>query len=263
MKPTYFQSLLGIIFWGILSVGFLLPILIVALNVLFGSQESFIGWSYYWSGFLRSFLLAVISLLMCWLVALPLISAFPFWSQNIKTVVFLFFAVQMLIGLIPRLYGYLGAFSSSGFIGLIGRGMWGTDFESPLAYSLFGTSLATNIIYSPFFFLPLISRLFRVPTETVWAVLDLGGKKRHLISTVIRNEVRWSIVRFSSIYFLIVFSDFACSDLVGGGKVDAFGKTIYRTLISFQDYWGASVIALGLGIVVFIAAYIGSRGERV
>lgn len=245
---------LAVVFWGILLVGFLAPVLSVVLNVIAGGRQDFAGWEYYLSGFTRSVSIAVISVLFSWALALPLISGFPFWSRTAQALVFLFFALQLQIGLIPRLYGYLGAFSTSGFVGVVGREILTLrDFESPLAYGLIGTSLATNIIYSPFFFLPLIARMFRVPSEMVLAAVDMGAGRVRLVTTIIKNELRWSIARYSAIYFLLVFADFACSDLIGGGKIDAFGKTIYRSLIYFQDYWGASIVALTVALLVLAA----------
>lgn len=261
MKDKAFYRLYRILFWGVLLVGFLAPLLAVLLNVVTGTHETFVGTEYYLSGLLRSFLLALSSLAICLLVATVLITGFPFWSPTQRMLVFMFFAAQLQIGMIPRLYGYLGSFSSSGLTGFIGGSIFGSQFESPLAFTFIGTCLATNIIYAPFFFLPLLSRLTRVPQETVIGVIDLGGRRHHLVSALLRCELRWSIVRYSTMYFLLVFADFACSDLIGGGKVDAFGKTVYRTLIYFQDYWGASVAAVILGIVVLAAAVFGIRSE--
>ena len=253
------DKILSSIFWGTIIIGFFIPLIAILFNLFFFETSKFVGFSYFFSGFARSFFLAGSSLLICWILTIPLITGFNFWENKQRIFVLLFFVFQLQIGIIPRLYGYLGTYSTSGIVGFLGKLVIQNSFESPFAFNFWGTVFALTIIYSPFFFLPLLSRLMRIESDFYFSVLDLGGNKIDILKLVIKSELRWSLIQYSFLFFLITFADFACSDIVGGGKIDAFGKTIYRTLITFQDYWGVSFVAVIIGLLVLVVSISGFR----
>ncbi len=250
MNRSYLLNISTFLFWSLILLGFILPLVSIAIYVIGGTSESFSGYEYYINGLIKSLSISIGSLIILWIISIPLILSFIFWSPFMRRIVIYFFIVQLLIGVIPKLYGYLGAFSSTGFYGLIFSNVFDYTHESPFAFSRLGTSLSALFIYTPYFIIPLLSVLSMTPINQILASIDLGGKKTHLLYIIFKNHLSNSFFKYSFVFFIIVFVDFVCSDIVGGGKFDALGKTIYRTVTQFQDYWGASLV--GLSIILFI-----------
>lgn len=148
----------------------------------------------------------------------------------------LFFIFQLQLGVIPKLYGYLGAYSGSGFWGLLSN-------KSIFSYSSWGVSISLFFIYAPFFFIPFLSSLKNHSTFTKLFILhDLKSiDKVILLFKIYRSEFLYA----STLFFSLSIMDFTCSDLVGGGLYDTYGKALHRTAIYFRDYFSAFVFGIG------------------
>jgi len=160
------------------------------------------------------------------------------------SIIILFFVLQLQIGVIPKLYGFLGAYSSSGIWGLM------SNLESPFAYSSLGVILSLVYVYSPFFFIPLIASL-KNNDSLIKSTQILGANKKHIL--LLQCKVYKSAIIYSAVLFLALsLMDYTCSDIIGGGKYDTYGKALYRTAITFRESFTA--ITLGLSVLLVILA---------
>jgi len=193
--------------------------------------------SYLSKSFFLSLGLTFISFLMCWFILVILLAKVRQINPRILNLFSLLLILTLFIGTIPKIMGYLGAFSNSGLLGILFK-------DTGLTYSFLGSSLALFYVYSPFFFLPILTSInndsnyqksIQLFNASSWDTFNLNLK-------IHRNTIGFS----SFLFFSLVFMDYTCTDLVGGGKYDAYGKALYRSAITFKE----PLIAFFIGSLV-------------
>jgi ABC-type spermidine/putrescine transport system permease subunit I len=145
------------------------------------------------------------------------------------------------LGVIPKLYGYLGAYSVSGFWGLFSN-------NSIFSYSPIGVSFSLFFIYAPFFFIPFLSSL-KSHTAFTKSFIIQDVRSIDKVVTLLKVYKR-EFIYASILFFAFTIMDFTCSDLVGGGKYDTYGKALHKTAIYFRDYFSAFVFGVGFLLII-------------
>ncbi len=218
------------------------PILFVLVFLLFNdfsiSENTII---YLSKSLLYSLSYSLMAYILCLLVSIFILFNLQTISGRLISFIVLFFIFQLQLGVIPKLYGYLGAYSVSGFWGLFSN-------TSIFSYSPFGVSVSLFFIYAPFFFIPFLSSLKNHATFTKsFIIQDI----RSIDKVVILLKVyKREFIYASILFFALTIMDFTCSDLIGGGKYDTYGKGLHKTAIYFQDYFSAFVFGVGFLLII-------------
>lgn len=224
------------------------PMLFVVIYYLV-TKPLFSGFSvrYLLHAFLNSLQYSLLAYFICFLIVIVVLINLKNISIRFLNTLILFFVFQLQIGVIPKLYGYLGVYSVSGF--------WGVFSETSIfSYSAIGVSISLFYIYAPFFFIPFLSGLRSHTAFSKTLILHDTSNFYNLILLfkIYRKEIAYS----SILFFALTLMDFTCSDLIGGGKYDAYGKALYKTVIIFREYLPAFLFGIGLLLILFLGLRI-------
>lgn len=216
-----------------------MPLLFVMAYLLYnGNSVSGSSASYLANALIKSLQYSVMAYIICFSVFLFILYNLFSLPAKMLTYIVIFYILQLQLGVVPKLYGYLGAFSVSGFWGLVSD-------SSIFSYSAVGVSISLFYIYSPFFFIPVLNEVKNHVTFSRAIVLTNSSSLTTL--KLLLRIYRKDILYGSLLFFALTVMDFTCSDLVGGGKYDTYGKALYKTAITFREYltaflFGASIL---------------------
>jgi ABC-type spermidine/putrescine transport system permease subunit I len=228
----------------------ILPILFAWLYMWVAKYELSQSSSLYLlNSFFKSLAYSSFGLTICLLITLLFFYGIKHLKISTINFLMILLILQLQIGIIPKLYAYLGVYSFSGFWG------WIFNTESPFSYSFLGIGLSLFYIYSPFYFIPLLVAI-KEKDNYIKSAIILKANNLDLLNLLLK--INRNAIFFSGILFIALsLMDFTCSDLVGGGKYDTYGKAIYRTAITFRD--GFTALTFGIAVLIMIIGILSLR----
>lgn len=216
---------------------------------------------------LRSLLIALATVALCTLVALPLtffIAALPRrWKQVAWMLVVIPFWTNMLI----RTYAWQILFSSSGWLaraaaslGWIGPG----EALYPSGLAVF-TVLTCDFL--PVLVLPLYASVEKIDWSIAEAASDLGADRRRVFWHALLPQIKPGLMAGAILVFIPAMGQFAIPDLMGGAKTVLLGNAIQQQFGFSRDWpFGSAISCLAMGIVMiglwFFARTAGEEGRK-
>ncbi len=218
--------------------------------------------------FLKSFIVALATTLICLLMAYPLallIARSPKKSRNLMVLlVILPFASNFLI----RVYAWMiilgpqAAFSQAvnGLLTALGLG------PVHLLFSPFAVLVGMVYVHLPFMVLPLYTNLEKHDPVLLDAAQDLGANAWHRFWRVTFPLSLPGIFSGSALVFIPVLGMFAIPDILGGTGDMLIGNLIKEQFLGTRDWPFGSTLSIMLTVAVlltvWLAARLGGRGRR-
>jgi spermidine/putrescine transport system permease protein len=215
----------------------------------FASMGSFI------SVFTRSFILALISTVICLGLGYPLAYILSREGKRLQKIMIMLIMLPMWMNFLLRTYAWMSILENTGllnrFLGLLGLP----------ALHIINTQSAVVIgmVYNflPFMVLPIYSVIVKIDRSLIEAAQDLGASPGGVFRRVIFPQSLPGVLSGITMVFVPAVSTFVISQLLGGGTDILLGDLIEMQFLgsSYNPHLG-SAIALVMMVVVMAFMYI-------
>lgn len=261
----YFKKLIRpYVIWSFLII--IMPLLLIMLysvttggNTLVNIQFTLrnftkIAEPIYFTVFIRSFEIGIITVLVCFLLGYPLAYVIAQFSEKVQSILILFVTIPMWINMLLRTYAWMSILSDNGIINSI-LGKLGFAPIS-IMYTDFAVVLGLVCDLLPFMVIPIHTSLSKMDKSLIEASYDLGADKVQTFVKVIFKMSIPGVLNGVIMTFLLAISSFVIPKLLGGGQYMLIGNLIETQFISVGDWNFGSAISILLAIVILLAIRI-------
>ena len=186
-----------------------------------------------------SLVIALITTVVCLLVAYPVAYILARSKMKKKFVILMLFVTPMWINFVLRVNAIRELFN---WIGLLGEANY------------FNTVFGMVYDFLPFMILPLYTTLQKIDVSLYEASADLGGNAFTAFTRITLPLSMPGIISGVTMVFLPSMTNYVVSDMLGNSKVTIIGKFIYEYFGT--DWHMGSMVALVLLIVVFVSSLL-------
>ena len=215
----------------------------------------------YGSVFARSLLLALISTVVCLIIAFPVGYFLSRLRVNKQHIMLMLVMLPMWMNFLLRTYAWMGLLSVNGPVNAI-LGFFGLG-----PYNMLNTSGAVvlGMVYNyvPYMILPLYTSMTKIDQSLVEAAQDLGA---NTTKTLLRVLIPMSVPGISTgitMVFVPAVSTFVISRMLGGGTEMLLGDLIEQQYMggAYNPYLGAAISLVMMVIVVICMVVMNRFGE--
>ena len=215
--------------------------------------------AYLWI-FGRSFILALVTTILCLAVGFPTAYFMSRQRQKIKNLMVFLVTIPFWTNLLIRTYCLILLLRDTGVINntLINLGI----LDAPLTLLYTNTAIFLGLVYThiPFMVLPIYARVEKFDFSLFEAAHDLYANRRQLMRYVILPLATPGIIAGCILVFVPCLGDFITPNLLGGGKHLMIGSLIQLQFGGSRNWPFGSAAALILLSVVLIAMMIYAWG---
>ncbi len=207
--------------------------------------------------FLLSVCFALISTVICLLVAYPLAFALARMSQKAQRILIVLLMLPMWVSLLIRTYSLMAILDNGGLLNsLLTKLQLGT-------VKIIGTSGAVILgmvyDYLPYMVLPIYTSMAKLDIRFLEAANDLGCTPVSTLFRVMLPLTVPGIVSGITMVFVPSISTFYISQKLGGGAFDLIGDTIERQFQNPSTYNIGAAISLVMMILILLSIAIMNR----
>lgn len=263
-EQPFFAVSLAFIWQGLffyLPLAFIVILSIVQQSHLVGYYKIGLGnfiyfFNYaYLSVVLKSFFLAGVTALLCFIVGFPLAYFIAFKAGRYRNLFLFLLILPFWTNFLLHVYAWFYVLEKSGFLSnaLLFLGI----IKEPMGFlnSYWTVLLVMLYCYLPFMVLPIYSVLERLNKNILEASADLGA---NMWQTWYRITLPLSLSGLKSGFFLVFvpsFGEFAIPGLIGGDKYVFVGTVISQFILSnaSMNLGAAFTLISGIALIVLIA----------
>ena len=209
---------------------------------------------------IKSFVLGIITTVLCLLIGYPVAYAISKCKENTQTILILLITFTTWINMLMRTYAWINILSSKGIISnvfqLLGFG------EVSFLYTDFAVVLGMVYDFLPFMILPIHASLSKMDKSLIEASNDLGANQ---ITTFWKITFRLSlggVLTGITMVFLPAVSSFVIPKLLGGGQYALIGNFIEQQFINVGDWHFGSAVSLILAVLVIVLMGLINKVEK-
>ena len=191
---------------------------------------------------LKSFLIGIVTTLLCICISYPFALILRTKSDKIKNLMTKLVMVPFLTNSLIRTYGWIVLLRKYGVInsGLLFSGI----IKEPLnlMYNNLGIIIGMTYTLLPFMILPVCSSVFKIDNSWVEAGRDLGAKPVQIFKNIIFPQTKSGVFNGSLMVFIPAIGYFFISDILGGGKAMIIGNLIKNQFLVARNWpFGAAI----------------------
>ena len=209
---------------------------------------------------IKSFILGIITTVLCLLIGYPVAYAISKCKENTQTILILLITFPTWINMLMRTYAWINILSSKGIISnvfqLLGFG------EVSFLYTDFAVVLGMVYDFLQFMILPIHASLSKMDKSLIEASNDLGANQ---ITTFWKITFRLSlggVLTGITMVFLPAVSSFVIPKLLGGGQYALIGNFIEQQFINVGDWHFGSAVSLILAVLVIVLMGLINKVEK-
>lgn len=198
----------------------------------------------------KSFVLGIITTLICFLLGYPIAYMIAKCKQSTQTILILLITIPTWINLLMRTYSWMSILSKKGLINNL-LGMLGIA-PIQMMYTDFAVVMGMVYNFLPFMILPIHTSLSSMDNSLVEASYDLGANR---IQTFFKVTFRLSlsgVLTGVTMVFLPAISAFVIPKMLGGGQYSLIGNFIEQQFITVGNWHFGSAVSLVLAILVIV-----------
>ena len=200
---------------------------------------------------LRSLLYAVITTVLCLLIAYPAAMLLSRLKSRTGRIISMLFVLPMWMNFLLRTYAWMTLLENNGlinrFLGLFGIG--------PLHMINTSGAVVLGMVYNylPFMILPLYTIMVKIDQSVIEAAQDLGASQFHILSRVLVPLAMPGITTGITMVFVPSISTFIISRMLGGGSNLLPGDLIEMQFLgNSYNYNLGSAMSLVLMVIVLL-----------
>ena len=214
----------------------------------------------YFTVFIRSIWLAVLSTVLCLILGYPIayiISKLPIKRRNM---LILLFILPMWMNFLLRTYAWMAILGRDGLIntllGYIGIG--------PIKMLYTDGAILLGMVYNflPFMVIPIYTVLIKIDKNLVNAAYDLGANKAQAFRKVILPLSIPGIISGITMVFMPAVSNLVIPNLLGGGKYMLVGNLIEQQFTTIGNWNFGSALSIFMMILILISMAFMSKYEK-
>ncbi len=228
---------------------------------------------------LKSFWMAGLTTLFCFILGFPVAFAISFAPAKWKPVLLLLVILPFWTNLLIRTYALIAVLRGNGYVNdtlellwnlahgilsLVGlEGIMGERFvRLELLYNNTAVLFGMTYVFLPFMILPLYAALERMDRSYIEASLDLGASQFRTFMTVIIPLSKAGILSGIIITFIPALGSFLQPDLLGGTDSQLIGNVIERQFKAANDWPFGAALSFILMYLTFGALALRALMER-
>lgn len=208
---------------------------------------------------LRSISVALITTIICLILAYPLAMILSSNQKSSKTVIVLLIILPMWMNSLLRTYAWMTLLENNGiFNSLL------TFLGLPKINFLYGNgAIIFGMVYNflPFMVLPIYNVLCKIDRSLIEASHDLGGNKLVTFRRVILPLSMPGVVTGVIMVFMPALTTFVITRLLGGGQVTLIGNIIEEQFTRTRDWAFGAAVSMILMIIILTAISFMSKDE--
>jgi spermidine/putrescine transport system permease protein len=218
--------------------------------------------------FLKSVVYALLTTLMCLLLAYPLATLIAKSPKQHRNLLLLLVILPFWSNFLIRIYAWMIILGPQAAFARIVNGVLGWFGFEPvsLLFSSFAVLVCLVYVHLPFMVLPLYANLEKHDEALLDAAQDLGANAWQRFWRITFPLSLPGVYAGSALVFIPVLGMFAIPDLLGGPDDSLIGNVIKQQFLETRDWPFGSVLSIvltvsALGLAV-LAAWVGARGRR-
>lgn len=215
--------------------------------------------------FLQSFLIAIITTIICVLISYPFVLAVSHKSKKVQQILMTLVMVPFLTNSLIRMYGWIVLLRKHGVINNLLFDLHIINSPLSLMYNNFGIIIGMVYTLLPFMILPLYSTVSTIDKNLLEASSDLGASKMKTFFNIILPSTYTGLFNGALMVFTPALGYFFIVDVLGGSKIMILGNLIKNQFLTARNWpFGAAIcVILLLVITLLITLYrkIGGKTE--
>lgn len=215
----------------------------------------------YFEAYLSSLRLALVSTVICLLVAYPMALAMSRAPKHLKPALVLLAIAPFWTSFLIRVYAWIAILRDEGLLNaaLIGLGI----VSEPLRIFATDSAVVIGIVYSylPFMVLPIFNAIDRQDRALVEAAMDLGANRTSAFWTVTFPLSLPGVLAGCLLVFIPAVGEFVIPDLLGGSDTLMIGRTMWNEFFANRDWPVASAAAIVLLAALLVPLILFERAQ--
>lgn len=206
--------------------------------------------------FLQSFLVAIITTVICILIAYPFVLSVSHKSKKTQKIIMTLVMLPFLTNSLIRMYGWIVLLRRSGIINQVL--IWLNIIDYPLSLMYNFSAIIVGMVYTllPFMLLPLYSSVSTIDKSLLEASYDLGANKIKTFKNVIFPQTIPGLFNGALMVFTPALGYFFIVDILGGGKIMILGNLIKNQFLTARNWPFGAAISIFLIFITFIVILI-------
>ncbi len=218
-----------------------------------------LGDSYFYEIFLRTFLIALSTTVICAVIGVP--QAYFLFRMNplLRSIMILIVLGPLLVSVVVRTLGWEIILSNNGIINKALSALGLTDYPVRMMYTSTGIVIALVHVMVPFMILSVWAALQRQDPATVSAAESLGAGPLTAFRRIVLPQAMPGILSGSLIVFSLSASAFATPAILGGRRIKVVSTIVYDQFLNTLDWPLGAAIAMVLLVSVLAVMLLWNR----
>ncbi|MDH5630665.1 MAG: ABC transporter permease [Gammaproteobacteria bacterium] len=215
----------------------------------------------YWMLFLKSIIYALVTCLLCILMAYPLALMIARSTKKKRDFLLLLVIMPFWSNFLVRIYAWMIIFSPSGVLTqIINSILTPLGFE-PVSLMYSPTAVIVTLVYVhlPFMVLPLYANLEKHDPALLDAAQDLGANAWQRFWSVTWPQSLPGVYAGSILVFIPVLGIFAVPELLGGTDGIMIANVIKQQFVEARDWPFGSVLSIVMTVIAVSVVLLGAR----
>lgn len=209
--------------------------------------------SLYFRVILNSFILALITSIVCLIIAYPVAYFISMKVRKYKSLFLFSLILPSWTSFIVQVYAWFFLLKKGGTLSVLLQKIGLLSGSGHLLNNYFAIQLGMAYCFLPFMILPIYTVLEKMDNSLIEASSDLGANKFQTFKRVIFPVSMPGVIAGFLLVFVPAFGEFAVPDLLGGGKKIYWGSVIVDKFLVSRDWKsGAALTIIGILILILI-----------
>lgn len=267
MKKKHFA--LPYIVWMVLFT--VLPLLLIFVYAVIKTSDTgelIFTWEFLLSAFspentsvlLRSLGYAVITTVICLLLAYPAAMLLSKLTSRAAGVVSLLFILPMWMNFLLRTYAWRALLDTNGPVNQFLR-LLGMD-SAQLLYTEGAVIFGLVYNFLPFMLLPIYSVFSKLSPSYIQAAEDLGANRWQVLRRITLPLTRPGVITGITMVFMPTVTTFIISRLLGGSNYMMYGDLIENQFMLLKDWNTGSALAVVMMVLLLISMAIMRKYDK-
>ena len=218
--------------------------------------------------FVKSFVYALLTTLICLAIAYPLAAVIAKSPKRHRDLLLLLVILPFWSNFLIRVYAWMIVLGPQAALARTINGMLGWFGAGPvsLLFSSFAVLVCLVYVHLPFMVLPLYANLEKHDQALLDAAQDLGANGWQRFWRITFPLSLPGVYAGAALVFIPAFGIFAIPDILGGPDDSLIGNVIKQQFLETRDWPFGSVLSIVLTVAALalagLAAWIGARSTR-
>jgi len=202
--------------------------------------------------YVQSLLIALITTVICILLAYPFSYLIARTKSKRKTLLYMLVIIPFWTNSLIRIYGWRTFLGTNGWLNSFLQAVHLTDHSIEFLYNKGTTVFGMVYCLFPFMVLPLYTAIEKLDVNLLEASSDLGGRKAQTFLHIVLPLTASGIFSGSIMVFIPTLGYFFVSNILGGGNSDVIGNLIQRQFQSGNNWPLGAALSIILILITLL-----------